>query len=88
MRYFGAHRNLIFVQDIEGAHMTSMPPRHFDPLRFCVAPRVSADERRQWIATAAYFKAEHRGFAPGNAAADWLEAESEIETLIAHGFVG
>jgi hypothetical protein len=68
--------------------MTSMPPRNFDPLRFCVAQTVSADERRQWIATAAYFKAERRGFAPGNAAIDWLEAEVEIETQIAHGFPG
>ncbi len=68
--------------------MTSMPPRNFDPLRFCVAPRVSADERRQWVATAAYFKAERRGFAPGREAADWLEAESEIGTRIAHGYMG
>ena len=65
--------------------MTSMPPRNFDPLRFCVAPKISADERRKWIATAAYFKAEHRGFAPGNEAADWLMAESEVENRIAHG---
>ena len=68
--------------------MTSMPPPNFNPLRFCVAPRVSADERRQWVATAAYFKAERRGFASGMEAADWLEAESEIETRIAHGYTG
>ena len=68
--------------------MTSMPPHNFDPLRFCVAPRVSADERRQWIATAAYFKAEHRGFAPGFEAADWLEAETEIQAQMAHGYAG
>ena len=68
--------------------MTSMPPRNFNPFRFCVAPRVSADERRQWVATVAYFKAERRGFAPGMEAADWLEAEAEIETGIAQGYMG
>ena len=67
--------------------MTSMPPRNFDPLRFCVAQRVSADERRLWIQTAAYFRAEHRGFVPGHEAADWLAAETEVETRIAHGYV-
>jgi len=63
--------------------MTAMPPPNFDPLRFCPAPRASAEERRQWIEMAAYFKAERRGFAPGHAAADWLEAEMEIEVQIA-----
>ncbi len=66
--------------------MTSMPPRNFDPLRFCVVQRISADQRRQWIETAAYFKAEHRGFAPGHEATDWLEAESEVATRIAQGY--
>jgi Protein of unknown function (DUF2934) len=64
--------------------MTSMPPRNFDPLRFCVTQRVAPDERREWIATAAYFKAERRGFAPGNDAADWLEAEMEVATQVVH----
>lgn len=63
--------------------MTAMPPRNFDPLRFCVAQRVSNEERLSWIATAAYFKAEHRGFTPGSEAADWIAAEVEIEYQIA-----
>jgi hypothetical protein len=63
--------------------MTAMPPRNFDPLRFCVAHQVSEDERRLWIATAAYYRAEHRGFIPGNEAGDWLAAEVEIEHQIA-----
>jgi hypothetical protein len=66
--------------------MTSMPPRNFDPLRFCVAQTVSEDERRRWVETAAYFKAEQRGFAPGSEAADWLAAELEIQRRIAHGY--
>ncbi|MEJ0006267.1 MAG: DUF2934 domain-containing protein [Steroidobacteraceae bacterium] len=60
-----------------------MPPRNFDPLRFCPVQKTSAEERRLWIETAAYFKAERRGFSPGHEAADWLEAETEIEVQIA-----
>jgi len=59
--------------------MTAMPPRNFDPLRFCVLPRVTAAEREQWIATAAYFRAQRRGFTPGEEASDWIAAEAEIE---------
>jgi hypothetical protein len=38
------------------------------------------------IAVRAYYKAEQRGFAPGHALDDWLEAEAEIlsEEAIAH----
>jgi len=42
-------------------------------------------ERRGKIAEAAYYRAEQRGFAPGNEDADWLEAENEIDgTYIAY----
>jgi hypothetical protein len=37
--------------------------------------------RHAWIAEAAYFKAERRGFAPGLDWQDWFEAERELETL-------
>ncbi|MCK6488177.1 MAG: DUF2934 domain-containing protein [Planctomycetes bacterium] len=30
------------------------------------------------VAEAAYYRAEKRGFAPGNDLQDWVEAESEI----------
>jgi hypothetical protein len=63
--------------------MTAMPP-NFDPLRFCVQPRVSAEERQQWIATAAYFRAQRRGFAPGQEVSDWVEAEAEVAALVAY----
>jgi hypothetical protein len=58
--------------------MTAMPP-NFDPLRFCVLPRITAEERQQWIATAAYFRAQRRGFTPGQEAADWSAAEAELD---------
>ncbi len=34
--------------------------------------------QRHKIALAAYYKAEKRGFAPGQALNDWLEAEHDI----------
>ncbi len=40
--------------------------------------RLSAEERYQMIAEAAYFIAERRGFQPGDPKEDWLEAEKEI----------
>lgn len=33
---------------------------------------------QEWIAKAAYFRAEKRGFAPGHEISDWLEAEREF----------
>lgn len=32
-------------------------------------------DREAWIATAAYYLAESRGFPPGSEVEDWLEAE-------------
>jgi hypothetical protein len=45
----------------------------------------TAHERRKMIEIAAYFLAEHRGFAPGEADADWLRAEQAIDAMIADG---
>lgn len=42
-------------------------------------PGRSAEELA-WIAEAAYFRAEKRGFAPGNELDDWLEAEHYFKT--------
>lgn len=66
--------------------MTAMPPPNFHPMHFCIAQSVSGEVRSEWIATAAYFKAELRGFAPGHEAEDWQAAEGEIETRIANQF--
>ena len=41
-------------------------------------PAVEED-RQRLIAVAAYYRAEHRGFAPGCEMDDWLEAEAEIQ---------
>lgn len=42
-------------------------------------PPVTAEERYRMIAEAAYFRAEKRGFLGGDVAADWLQAEAEID---------
>lgn len=42
-------------------------------------PSADAEERLEWIATAAYYKAEARGFVPGLEMEDWLEAEIDYE---------
>jgi len=43
---------------------------------------VTAEERYRMIAEAAYFCAEKRGFLGGDVAADWLEAEAEIDQVL------
>jgi hypothetical protein len=48
-------------------------------------PPVSTEERARWIAEAAYFRAEVRGFSGGFELEDWLAAESEYDGLLAHG---
>ena len=45
-------------------------------------PDCAATERRELIRTAAYLRAEQRGFVPGGELADWLEAEREIDRWI------
>ena len=44
---------------------------------------VSPAQRYQMIATAAYFKAEHRGFAGGYEMQDWIAAEAEVDANLA-----
>ncbi len=39
------------------------------------------EDRQQMIATAAYYRAEKRGFNGGDEIQDWLEAESELDGI-------
>ena len=43
---------------------------------------ISAQERERFVAQAAYYRAEKRGFAPGYELQDWVEAEAEVLRLI------
>jgi uncharacterized protein (DUF3084 family) len=45
---------------------------------------VSAAQRRhRMIEEAAYFRAQQRGFVGGNQVTDWLEAEAEVDRILA-----
>lgn len=50
--------------------------------------KISVQERETLVAQAAYFRAEKRGFAPGNELQDWYEAEAEVLQLIGGGAQG
>lgn len=43
---------------------------------------ITAEERYQMIAAAAYLRAEQRGFQGGNALEDWVAAEAEIDGML------
>jgi hypothetical protein len=76
-----------------GEMLKSRPPRNAES-RLVAGKRVGAyapggaispDERQRLIATAAYYHAERRGFAPGCELEDWCAAEAEIEQRLKHG---
>ncbi|HTV76832.1 MAG TPA: DUF2934 domain-containing protein [Steroidobacteraceae bacterium] len=66
--------------------MTAMPPRNFNPLHFCAVRYISAEDRQKLIATAAYFRAQRRGFSAGHEAEDWLEAEREVDLRLEYRY--
>jgi hypothetical protein len=45
---------------------------------------VGPEQRAALIAEAAFFRAEKRGFTPGHEVADWLAAESEVDSQLMH----
>jgi len=54
-------------------------PDHASIVRMAAAEAASrAADRREMIATAAYFHAQKRGFEPGHEQDDWFAAETEI----------
>jgi hypothetical protein len=42
---------------------------------------IDMDEFREMVAINAYYRAEKRGFKPGNEMDDWLEAEKDLQSL-------
>jgi hypothetical protein len=40
------------------------------------------ERRRVMVAEAAYYRAEHRAFAPGHELEDWCGAEAEIDAIL------
>jgi hypothetical protein len=47
------------------------------------AVQLTPEERQRYVSEAAYFIAERRGFAAGGDVEDWLQAESEIDQMLA-----
>ena len=47
----------------------------------------SAEQRQHYVSVAAYFVAERHGFAPGRDAANWAEAEAEVDSMISAGLL-
>ena len=48
-------------------------------------PVLSTEQRNHYVSVAAFYIAERRGFTLGNPAVDWMEAEAEVDRLIASG---
>jgi hypothetical protein len=46
------------------------------------AAALPSEERHRMIALAAYFRAERRGFNPGQELDDWFEAEAKIDATL------
>ena len=46
---------------------------------------VDPEQRNALIARAAYFRAQRRGFVPGDELADWLAAEAEVDAELLRG---
>lgn len=67
-----------------GALQTSATEPDAEPAQMDRTPEGSQQgdrdpaKHREKISEAAYYRAEERGFAPGNEEADWLAAEQQI----------
>jgi len=48
-------------------------------------PVLSTEQRNHFVAVAAFYIAERRGFTLGNPTDDWIAAEEEVDRLIASG---
>lgn len=61
----------------------TVPPAPAKPRsRVKKAGLVAPEDRLRFIAEAAYFKAQRRGFAEGSELEDWIEAEAEVDALL------
>ena len=69
------------AKPVPKAAVASGPARK-TPAQAKVAAEVSPVRREEMIRLAAYFRAERRGFAPGNDWEDWLAAEVEVGALV------
>ena len=82
------------VNSNPAASAAKLPVKTSSPAAARVAPeqRLRADHgssfvdsvhRQAWIAEAAYYRAEQRGFEPGHELEDWLAAEAHVDRELA-----
>jgi len=64
--------------DASGRNNTAAPPHERNVIDIAAAILRSREQMQQAIATAAYLRAEQRGFEPGHELEDWLDAQAEI----------
>lgn len=69
------------------SHGTAPRAKHPDPVPAKVGAAHTPEDRYRMIRDAAFFRAERRGFDGGDPVQDWLEAETEIDRMLAgsHG---
>jgi hypothetical protein len=73
--------------------LTNTTPRKRAPRKTLAITKVEPavtqfldpERRAGLISEAAYYRAEKRGFAPGNEVEDWLSAESEVDAKLMRG---
>lgn len=58
-----------------------VPAKVAKPLR----PKVSEEQRRNYVEMAAYYIAERRGFFGASALEDWTQAEAEVDRMLREG---
>lgn len=69
------------AKPVPKAAVASSPVRK-TPARAAVAAEVAPGRSEEMIRLAAYFRAEQRGFAPGNEWEDWLAAEAALGVMV------
>lgn len=74
------------AENVTGAASGKTPPRRKSASKAAVRDvrklNIAGEDRLRLIAEAAYFRAEQRGFVPGQELEDWLAAEIEIDALL------
>jgi hypothetical protein len=60
----------------------------YDLLEGTLTEDIDMEEFREMVSERAYSKAEKRGFEPGHAMEDWIEAEHEIRNQFRYWSLG
>ena len=64
---------------------SAAPAKKKTPRKTVLTPALHPDQRHQLIQLAAYYIAERRGFTGASSDEDWIQAEQEVDAMIAAG---